>query len=46
MKVQRGVYVRLYSFLNLDATWKWVVNATPPAALPPEKRTDIRCMGG
>jgi hypothetical protein len=27
MKAQRGVEVYLYSFLNFDARWGWVVNA-------------------
>jgi hypothetical protein len=29
MKAQRGIAVYLYSFFNLGARWRWVVNATP-----------------
>jgi hypothetical protein len=29
MKAQRGIAVYLYSFFNLGASWRWVVNATP-----------------
>jgi hypothetical protein len=28
MKAQRGIEVYLYTFFNLDARWRWVVNAT------------------
>jgi hypothetical protein len=36
MKAQRGVEVKLYSFLNLGARWGWVVNATPRPLYPRE----------
>ena len=36
-KAQRGSRLLLYSSFNLGARWGWVVNATPPAALPPGK---------
>jgi hypothetical protein len=29
MKAQRGAEEYLYSFFNLGARWRWVVNATP-----------------
>ena len=35
MKAQMGADVKIYSSFNLGARWRWVVNATPPPALPP-----------
>jgi hypothetical protein len=29
MKVQKGVEIKLYSFCNLGARWRWLTNATP-----------------
>jgi hypothetical protein len=40
MKAQRGekgVDVQLYSFFNLEATWGWVVIATPWPLYPRER---------
>ena len=28
-----------YSFFKFRARWRWVVNSTPPAAVPPRKET-------
>lgn len=30
----------------LGARTRWMVNVTPPAALPPENRPGTRCTGG
>ena len=37
--------MQLYSFLNLGASWGWVVNATP-RQLYPRERPGIHCIGG
>jgi hypothetical protein len=34
---QEGAPVQRYSFLNLGAIWRWVVNATPPLLYPRER---------
>jgi hypothetical protein len=36
MKAQKGIEVQLYSFFNLGARWRWVVNATPRPLYPRE----------
>jgi hypothetical protein len=41
-KARGGVDVYLYSFFNLGARWRLVVNAT----LPPRKRSGTNCIGG
>jgi hypothetical protein len=33
-------------FFKLGASWGWVVNSTPPAALSPGKRPGTHCTGG
>jgi hypothetical protein len=38
-----GIEVQLYSFLNLDARWGWVVNATRRPLYPPEKNRYPLC---
>jgi hypothetical protein len=40
-----GVEVYLYSFFNLEATWGWVVNATP-RPLYPRERPGTHSTGG
>jgi hypothetical protein len=38
--------IQLSSFFNLGAILVWVVNAMPPAVLPPGKRPGTHCIGG
>ena len=40
-----GVDVHLYSFFNLGARWRWMVNATPRPFYPRE-RPGTDCTGG
>ena len=40
-----GVEVQLYSFFNLGARWRWVVNVTPRPLYPTE-RAVTHCIGG
>ena len=37
MKAQTGVRVYLYSFFNLSARQRWMVNATPRSLYPRER---------
>ena len=42
---RREVAVQLYSFFNLGAWWRWVVNARPRPP-PPGKEPGTHCTGG
>ena len=42
---REGAEVYLYSFFNLNATWEWVINATPRSVYLPGKGIGSRRIG-